>query len=178
MLEDSRHDLWIGTDGHGLFNVTQRDHYDIPGNIVVTLMEDREGQLWVGTYKEGLLCMQDGKVIHQYTKANSRLSDNNVYSLYQDGSGRIWIGTLFGWLQTLDPTIGRLTDHKREGKNESVVMDFAHERDGFLFAGTLWGLSRIDTNTGQCYQLFTNRSGKPFLKNDVQSLLKDCRGLL
>lgn len=38
---------------------------------------------------ELLRCMESDKVVKHYTKANSRLSDNNVYSLCQDRLDKI-----------------------------------------------------------------------------------------
>lgn len=122
--------------------------------------------------------MRDGAVVGQYTTANSRLADDNVYRLFQDERGLLWIGTLFGCLQTLVPESGEWTDYPRECKNEGVVMDFAPLGDGILLAGTLRGLSRIDVKTGAAEQILANRSGTPFLHQDVQSLLMDSRGLL
>lgn len=186
VLEDHEGDLWIGTDGFGLFNVTKRKHIEIPGNIVVSLMEDKNGRIWVGTYKNGLLCLQNGVVAKHYTKQNSNLSDNNVYSLCQDKNGFIWIGALFGFLQAYLPDETKdgiepsrnWHDFKSKNKSESIVMDFAYDGGDFLYAGTLWGISRININTGERTQIYGNKSGKRFFNEDVQSLHKDKRGLL
>lgn len=178
VLEDHTGDLWIGTDGHGLFNVVSRKHVEIPGNIVVSLLEDHSGRIWVGTYKQGLLCLENGKVTRHYTSSNSPLSDNSVYSLCQDRLGRLWIGTLWGHLQSLDPDLQRWEDIKVASANESIVMDFAYDGKDELLAGTLWGLTRIDIRTGECRQVHGNKAGKPFLHEDIQSLHKDGRGLL
>lgn len=54
---DSRQRLWVGTDGGGLsiFNKKKRIFepvnllYKIPGDAVYSIMEDRKGNLWMGT---------------------------------------------------------------------------------------------------------------------------------
>ena len=56
--------------------------------------EDREGNIWVGSYGGGLVfCHRP--CVQRYTEADG-LPHNNVKSLAEDRGGRIWIGTLKG----------------------------------------------------------------------------------
>lgn len=178
VIQDFVGDVWIGTDGYGLFNVSRREHYDVPGGIVVSLLEDSGGRIWIGTYKEGLLCLDDGKIVRHFTKENSALSDDNVYSLCQDHCGRIWVGTLYGHLQCLDVEADEWDDFGEDGKPESVVMDFAYDGGDTLYAGTLWGLYRVNIETGECTRIFGNGVGDIFLSEDISSVAADGRGNL
>lgn len=61
------------------------------------LYEDREGNIWVGTFREGLYRGRR-QIVSGYSKAEGLL-DNNVYPIYQDRHGTIWIGTTNGIYQ-------------------------------------------------------------------------------
>ena len=178
MLEGRDRRLWIGTDGYGMTEAISGQHYHFPGDIAVTLYEDHQGRLWVGTYMNGLLCYENGQTVRQYTKANSPLSDNSIYSLCEDREGRLWVGTLWGYLQRFDPTTGEWKDFSTSSTDESVAMDLYYEGGDELYAGMLSGLCRIDINTGERLQIFGNKQGKPFLQKDIQSVFRDRRGLM
>ena len=170
--------LWIGTDGYGLTEVTSGQHYHFPGDIAVTLLEDHEDRLWVGTYMNGLLCFEGGRIVHHYAKENSPLSDNSIYSLCEDREGRLWVGTLWGHLQCFNPSTGEWKDFSSKSTDESVAMDLFYEGGDDLYAGMLAGLCRINILTGERQQIFGNKHGKPFLQKDVQSIYRDRRGLM
>ena len=56
--------------------------------------EDREGNIWVGSYRNGLfLCSRPGVV--RYTEADG-LPHRRVFCLAEDRRGRIWVGTKRG----------------------------------------------------------------------------------
>ena len=48
--------------------------------------------MWIGT-SMGLYCYKDGKRIKQYTSANSKLPEGNVYEIYFDSTHKGWICT-------------------------------------------------------------------------------------
>jgi len=58
MLEDEKHNFWIGTEGGGLllYNRDQRSFKTyteadgLPGNSVLNLLEDNKGKIWMSTY--------------------------------------------------------------------------------------------------------------------------------
>ncbi|MBT4500315.1 MAG: hypothetical protein HOC74_21490, partial [Gemmatimonadetes bacterium] len=62
----------------------------LPDNSVRSLLEDREGQLWIGT--EGGVSRYDGERFVTYTTQDG-LPNNRVVSLLEDQEGQLWIGT-------------------------------------------------------------------------------------
>ena len=69
----------------------------ISGNIIRSITEDKEGNLWIGTLGEGLNKFEIEKEVFTNYKRDSTdyksLSDNNVSSLFTDKAGTVWIGT-------------------------------------------------------------------------------------
>lgn len=66
--------------------------------------EDREGNLWFGTARNGLFRARK-QFITTLSKADG-LTENNIYPIYQDRNGVVWLGTTAG--------LFRYQDHKFE----------------------------------------------------------------
>jgi signal transduction histidine kinase len=65
--------------------------------INISVLLDSHGQLWIGTYGQGLMRFQDGRI--DMLSAPSALPHNNVLYLFDDGEDDIWVGTQGGLLR-------------------------------------------------------------------------------
>lgn len=95
--------VWLGME-EGLARLgggtaTVFDSFNTPemkGNTISTLFEDREGNLWAGTGKWGLLRVTDGQFKRFGSAAG--LANQTVSAIAQDQHGTLWVGTDGGGL--------------------------------------------------------------------------------
>jgi ligand-binding sensor domain-containing protein/signal transduction histidine kinase len=97
IYEDSRANLWIGTD-RGLYRfaddklVRMDDQADIPAVSVHAIREDKNGRLWVGG--SGLLILSnDAASVYHSSRS---LADNSIRALAESQDGAIWVATIGG----------------------------------------------------------------------------------
>jgi hypothetical protein len=137
-------------------------------NNVTSLLEDRSGQIWIGT--SGGLSRYDGERFVTYT-AEDGLANNHVISLLEDHSGQIWIGTS-GGLSRYDGE-RFVTYTTEDGLVENNVISLLEDHSGQIWIGTSGGLSRYD---GERFVTYTSRDG--LASSYVTSLLEDRSGQL
>ena len=73
------------------------------------LFPDRQGRLWVGTYRNGIEMHDKGAITRWTTKEG--LSSDLIFVLAQDAEGGIWIGTHNGLNRIRDGKI-QVTDRR------------------------------------------------------------------
>ncbi len=86
LFEDSSKTLWVGTD-EAVFNLATgypERVKDIPEAQVTAFAEDREGNLWIGTWGKGLFCWSDGSL-------TIFLEGHMIESLLLSRDGRLWV---------------------------------------------------------------------------------------
>jgi ligand-binding sensor domain-containing protein len=66
----------------------------LSNNVVVSILEDKSGNLWFGTNGGGV-SKYDGKSFTHFTDKEG-LSNNVVRSILEDKSGNLWFGTYGG----------------------------------------------------------------------------------
>jgi ligand-binding sensor domain-containing protein len=99
IARDGRGDMWIGTDGDGVFRFSDgkftafRVRDGLANNQIRAIFSDRQGVLWVGT-TDGLSRYQNGK----FTSfgAIDGLPNTRITSFFEDADGMLWIGTRGG----------------------------------------------------------------------------------
>jgi signal transduction histidine kinase/streptogramin lyase len=137
--------FWIGTP-HGLYRVegatrrrfTRQD--GLSNDNISALLEDRDGNLWVGTAGGGLNRLTQGRFSHLTQREG--LSDDDVRCLLEDPDGNLWIGTAGGLSSLSD---GRFVTYGAlEGLRDPSVPSVAAAADGSTWIGTTSaGLARL-----------------------------------
>ncbi|MDJ1485575.1 two-component regulator propeller domain-containing protein [Cytophagaceae bacterium YF14B1] len=207
-LEDQKGQLWIGTDGGGV-NVFDPatdsfTHYRhktakgkastsaissniISSDIILALLEDAQGQIWMGTWGGGVSVLnpRTGKWTHWLhdPKDSNTLIDNYITALAKDSQGNIWIGSTLNGISVYHPREKRFTHFTHTGRANSLVSNLIvflyPDRKGCMWVGTYEGLSRYDPLAGR-FTNYTHRSGDPdptqLSHNTVRSMLEDSKG--
>jgi ligand-binding sensor domain-containing protein/signal transduction histidine kinase len=154
-------------DGVEFKNVKKEN--GLADNRVKTILEDRQGNIWIGTYKGGVSCFSAGGFVN-YINQNS-LADSGVYSIVEDGDGKLWFGTSKG-LSCFD---GKTFQHftTADHLHTNLILTVAIERKGKLWLGTDKGLG--------CYEkenFIDYSSENGLLDYQVNALLVDSGGSL
>ncbi len=100
VAEESPGRILVGTHGGGLARVEQEKvvwtsplNTDRRTAYVWSVLRDRAGQLWTGTYDGGLFVKSNGVERNMALPANM---GRVIYALFQDSQDRIWVGTSEG----------------------------------------------------------------------------------
>jgi signal transduction histidine kinase/ligand-binding sensor domain-containing protein len=113
----------------------------LPQNSVYSLLQSRDGYLWVGT-EEGLVRF-DGIRFVVFDKRNTRaIRANWIRVLREANDGSIWFGTIGGGLVRMHR--GLFTSFTlRDGLPSDAVWDILEERPGVMIVATDAGVVRL-----------------------------------
>ncbi len=137
--------IWSSSPNGGLrwWKNGQKKLYQIkdglPSNYIMSLCEDRQGALWIGT-DIGLSCFKDGKFVN-YTNEISGLVRGSVRALLEDHSGKLWIGTSRG---VCVRTTGGFESHTNKFAVNPSIMSLSEDRQNRLWIGTAKGVTMVE----------------------------------
>jgi signal transduction histidine kinase/ligand-binding sensor domain-containing protein/AmiR/NasT family two-component response regulator len=119
----------------------------LESDTVTTVLQDREGSIWIGLWGAGLARWPGNREWTNWTTADG-LSNNLVWAIRRDASGAVWTGTDRG-LVRLQSVLGPRTWLKKDGLGGDKIKALAIGSDGAVWAGCLpGGVSRVDPVTG------------------------------
>ena len=180
--------VWIGTsDGLLSYNKTngsiaeyKTSNGGLSNNYVRCVIEDKSGQLWIGTHGGGIdkLNKDSGKskIYKKINGDNSSLSSDVVVSIYEDKKGQLWIATYGGGLCLFDQKTEKFTTFKNNpADNKSISSNFIHsifeDTNGKLWIGTYGGGLNIYDSQKKSFTHYTERDGLP--NNIINSIISD-----
>ncbi|MFL6602880.1 MAG: two-component regulator propeller domain-containing protein [Steroidobacteraceae bacterium] len=119
----------------------------------ISMVEDRVGNLWIGTLSDGILRFEQGAlrfVRYRNDAANPEsLTENRITTLYQDREGDIWAGlgaTEPAFIRAHPSLFRRLPFDaaNRANLGETLVNTIYEDHRGILWTGTTGALNRFD----------------------------------
>lgn len=113
------------------------------------LFEDKEENLWVGTWLDGLFRYDKrAQKFYRYVPDASdpySISANKITCVMEDSHGFIWIGTHSGGINKFEKSTGRFYHFStKHGLPNDVVFGILEDGAGNLWISTLNGLSKFD----------------------------------
>jgi len=182
IYQDHNGILWIGSMG-GLNRIdpVTGKNTAVPsiGNEILSILEDRRGVLFCGTFHQGLqrIDRETGKLT-PYTPGPSSHTTGPIVRLIYDHAGNLW-AALYGGVGLLDPATGMFTMHTLDTQNTVQYQDIKEDRKGFLWLGAQSGLHRFDPRTGQ-FKIYEHHPDDPQSLSDdrVNSIHVGHQGIL
>ncbi len=193
--------IWIGTDGGGLYLYnTAEDRLinllhdpasaaGLSSNVIFSLYQSRDGSMWLGTFQGGVDVYDPKKYkftpFKTISEGNDGLSYKSVMSVREDSQGYLWFGTDGGGLDRFDPGSGKFTHFRHSAEQAGsisgdVVKAIYEDSGGSLWFGThSRGLNRYDRETGVFHNYLNNPDDPWSLsQNDVWDITEDGKGRL
>ncbi|CAA9260576.1 MAG: DNA-binding response regulator, AraC family [uncultured Cytophagales bacterium] len=193
VVQDRTGTVWAGTYD-GLFAVdpatgavTRHRHPSVdpdrkPYKEIVTLLEDRRGNLWIGTISGGLVRLDPGRrnfTSYRHDPGDPHsLGRDQVHALHEGRDGKLWVGTWGGGLNCLDPATGRFSRYRHQPGNpqslsDDQVVSVLEDHAGQVWVGTyMGGLNRLDPARGT-FTTYLHKDGLP--NNSVYAIREDAR---
>lgn len=191
MLEDSHHNLWLGSWESGLQKIDKytgetqvylHPEDGIKGTMHIhTITEYKPGELLIGS-DDGLLHFNTlTEEYHLYTKDDANpnsLSNNFVYPILKDHEGGIWIGTYHGGVNYISPHVNQFENYTpstyRNSVSGSVIGRFCEGPNGEIWiASDDGGLSCFSPQKKDFTHYLPNENKNSLSYHNVHALCID-----
>ncbi len=179
--EDANGTLWIATEHDGLYVADSKqktvDHLladnnnpnTIPDNTLETIFLDKNGAIWLGSYKNGAAYYSPTLSLY------STLPVGDICTITEDREGNYWLGTNDRGIVCFNPTTGnkRIYDQSQTHLGSNVIVSSLRDKDGTLWFGSFsGGLSHWKNGTFTSYK--SQKGG--LANNSVWTLAEDKLG--
>lgn len=183
---DSKHRLWIGTDGTGLwlYNILTEQlemqappssSFNFSNSKVHTIMEDKAGNIWAGIFQKGLFLFPETKGIFNHygyqAFGNNSIGSSCVTAISGEDNA-IWIGTDGDGLYKYDKITNRVQhlylQQKSSTHRSTSIFAINNSFKNELWIGTYSnGLFKYDKDKNQTMRFRNNPNDSSSIPSDI-----------
>lgn len=182
VAQDIEGRIWVGKDYDGI-DVLEKEtgkvtslvtHDDngrsLPHNTIYDLYADRDGIMWVGTYKKG---------VSYYSESIFKFNMyewGDITCIEQADENRLWLGTNDHGILLWNRSTGKAEPFWRdaEGQLPNPVVSMLKSKDGKLWVGTFNG--GLYCMNGSRVRSYKESTGNALASNNVWALVEDDKG--
>ena len=182
VAQDIEGRIWVGKDYDGI-DVLEKEtgkvtslvaHDDngrsLPHNTIYDLYADRDGIMWVGTYKKG---------VSYYSESIFKFNMyewGDITCIEQADENRLWLGTNDHGILLWNRSTGKAEPFWRdaEGQLPNPVVSMLKSKDGKLWVGTFNG--GLYCMNGSQIRSYKEGVGNTLASNNVWALVEDDKG--
>ena len=143
LIQASNGDFWIGTDASGAYRYDGKTFTsflkfkgriqpdNVYNNCILSIIEDKEGSIWIGSFTHGGLSEIVGdNIIHHALKDG--YGDGMIATSYMDDKGKLWFGTRNGGIYQYDGKTFKNISNTKTGEQIAMASVLKDKR------GTIW----------------------------------------
>lgn len=192
IFRDSSGCYWITTSsGHGVYCMQGKrinnflyeadNPTTISSNYTHRCCEDKQGNIWIGTFNGLNKYDKQTRKFTRYVKKNisKSLSNSSIWGLYCDLQGTIWVGTYSGGINYFNPQKQIYREYQastkeKEGLSSPIVKRITEDDEGNLWIGTeKGGINKYNPVT-QTYQWYIDQDvPNNFTRGNVRAIYYD-----
>ncbi|MBI9072992.1 MAG: hypothetical protein JEY94_15430 [Melioribacteraceae bacterium] len=197
ITQDNTGYIWLATqdglnkyDGYNFvnFNNDPNDYNSIGENWINSIEFDDDGNLWIGTWGNGLNLLKKGskkfiRFEHEPGNRNS-ISNNWIQKLIVDKNNNIWMTTWGGGLNFYNPKTDVFKSYQynesiKDGIPEDNLYALFESAEGEIWFGTNQkGLCKFDPKTEKFETYSNNLNNNDSRSNYVTAICEDSKGVL
>jgi ligand-binding sensor domain-containing protein/signal transduction histidine kinase len=133
-------------------------------SYILALMEDKMGNIWVGTTESGL-CKYNGNSFTNYTEKEG-LTSNVINTIIEDKQGNLWIGSDGGITKFDGESFTHFTE--KDGLSSNFINVIQQDSKGNIWFGSAAGISKYN---GSSIIHYSVKEGLP--TNQIHSIQED-----
>lgn len=173
-----------GTDRLTRYSCARQGLQAQPLTGVSSMLEDRDGNLWIGTFSDGLLKFDRTHrrfIRYRHDPANpDSLPEDRITTLFEDREGDVWVGLgatapVYFTERPLPFKTLPFDSANPANLGETLVNVLYEDRTGLLWIGTTGALDRLDPRDGRDTRFEIPGQG---VDADVLSLVEDSSGAM
>lgn len=165
---DSNNKIWWGSFGGGVFFhqdgkfIQLKDMLSDKKNIILSqyirkIIEDHEGNIWIGSYDHGIYCLDKYGEIQNYSLENSTLKTNYIADIAYDNITNVYVATNSG-IYKINIENKKIQQLSKDKSGKTIIHDhyancIFHDNRGLLWIGGRKGISIYDTKEDTLTQI-------------------------